>query len=568
MKKIKVLLSIFLCLVMVLSVFACNKDDAASKDLNNAQNGTQGGTQSDTQGGTQGGTQSGSQSSTQGGAQNSSSGQGESREPKSIAVGVSFLGRFLPGTSPAESYAACDAVFDTIFYTVTATKEIVSYVLSDWYYEDNFTLIMELKPGIYFSNGDEATAEDLLFSFLSHIERGSAKTGFLGPILPNDCSVRDKYTAVMKFSDPFGFVSGVGPIYLINKSWAQSVGWDSEQWYDPVGSGPYYCAEYVTDDHITLKLRDDYWNKDNENFVVDEWVIKAFPDQATMFMELEVGSISLCEVSSADYSRFLRDGGSDITCMPLNMGVNMYFAMSQLNNPIFKDKAVRQAILHAVNWDEVGQIGYGDRYIGQNSVVPKESPFYVNPGPLEYNPDKARQILADAGYQPGDISFHVYMMESPLYKNMLEALQFYCMEVGITANIEFGDVPSALAAWTTIGGTDGGFMANINGSISFDPFATMISMFTQDLTWCYMDDDTFQKVAAAAVYCTDISEQTRLYADLQKYVYEEVLFVPFASSVTSIGYRTDVFTHEQILANVYTNNFFALTNFARASSWN
>ena len=150
---------------------------------------------------------------------------------------------------------------------------------------------------------------------------------------------------------------------------------------------------------------------------------------------------------------------------------------------------------------------------------------------------------------------------------MLEAIQYYCSEVGIVADIQFGDVSSALAAWSISGGTDGGVIANGTGNAAFDPYASLGLMVTSLLPWCYIDDDTFQQKAAAAIYCSDKALQAQLYADVQHYLFDEVLGIPFASSVSSVGYRTDVFTRAQMDANILSNNYYNLFELSKASSW-
>jgi len=233
------------------------------------------------------------------------------------------------------------------------------------------------------------------------------------------------------------------------------------EWYDnPIGSGPYRVAEYVTDDHITLQARDDYWNKDAGPIAVKEWIIKYYPDPSTMYMDLELGNITLCDVSSQDYSRFAREGGDGYECVLLPAGCVTYFSIGFLDNPVFYDQRIRDAISLCAEWDQIGMMMSGDMYIEATSMVPKESPEYINPGTREYNPDKAIELLTEAGYGPDNpLKLYTFMMDSPIFKDFCESFQSYAQKVGIQCEIQYGDVSAALAKWLDpAGGIDFGLL--------------------------------------------------------------------------------------------------------------
>ena len=565
MRKVRVVLCVILAMAMVFALFACNKADTPD----NAPAGNDGGSQTNAPAGNDGGSQANAPGGNDsgGGAPAASSAD----IPKSITIGVTgSLGRFIHGSQPMSNWSACDAVYDRIFYIDGETNEVFSEVLEDFYYEDDNTLVLKLKQGVYFSNGEEATAEDLLFSFTNHIERSSVFVSRMGPVNWEQSSIVDDYTLVLKFDLPYPSVLYTIQ-YLFDKSWADEVGWDSEEWYNPVGSGPYYAAEYVADDHITLRLRDDYWNKDHQDYAVEEWIIRYFPDASTMYMELERGTISWCEVAGVDYSRFLKEGSSEpVGVNKIDMGTLTYFGMGLLDNEYWRDIEVRRAFFYGVDWEEVGIAGWGDLFESSKSpLLPRNAPLYFEPGPYEFNPELAKQILADAGYQPGQISFHFFMMDRPHYRDGLETIQYYCSQIGINVDIDFSDTTTVLTKWREIGGSDGGFMMNIDGSPAYDPVALGLLSFNNiDSTkWNYIPDETLWQMIADAVYCIDADTQRDLYNKLAQYLYDQVLIIPVSGYNVAVGYRTDVFTSEQITKNSFTNQYLWLTNLGRASAW-
>ena len=147
MKKMKKLLCLLLALAMLFALTACGgKSDGGNSD-----------------------------GKADGGSQENKFNPGPKGDEKiTLRIGTTgYLGRFLSGLAPEESHSACNAVFDSIFRVDPWTKQIKSDVLDDWYWEDEHHFIMKLHDGVYFSNGQKATSEDLLFSYQNHEERGS-----------------------------------------------------------------------------------------------------------------------------------------------------------------------------------------------------------------------------------------------------------------------------------------------------------------------------------------------------------------------------------------------------------
>ena len=490
------------------------------------------------------------------------------KAPESITIGRSGgLGRFLAGISPAENFTACDAVFDSVFRTDPKTKQIFSDILESWKWVDDTTFVMKMKQNIVFSNGDPATADDLVFSYANHKERGSNYLNSFGLIL-DQCVATDKYTATFKFQKPYSaFTNQI--IYLVDKAWSKKVGWDSQEWYKPVGSGPYKCTEYVSDDHLTLVARDDYWNKDAGPIAVKKWIIKNYPDSATMYMDFETGNIKYCEVSAADYSRFVKDGGKGYKDILLPIGVNLFLNYGFLDNPIMKNQKLREAIAYGCNWKDMGKLALGDMYVPAKSLVPENSPEFFNPGEVKFDQAKAKQLLTEAGYSAGQLKLKTFTMQADIYKNLCESFQFYAQQIGIDVSIQYGDVSTAIAKWVDpAGGIDFGFFWCVQGS----PAGSMrIGLWNANdkhgVTWCYIDDDDFQKLFTDLVYTTDKDKSLKSAKAIQQLSFDRTLMVPIAEMSTAIGYRTDVFNEQQAKDYFVSNGNYQISRLGLASAW-
>ena len=549
MKKARIILCMLLALVMMFTLFACNKStqtDASPSASNAAPSAS-------------------SATNTPAGAEPASAAPAVTK-PSTISIGTSgWLGRFLDGGQPAQNIAACSAVYDSLFLIDADTKEPYSNILSEFKYLDDLTFVMTLKPGITFTNGDTATADDLLYSLTNHFDRGDINVSWLGSLdLPN-CTSDGKYTVTLKWKEPWGPGIYGTTLYLFDKAWCEKTGWDSQDWYgNPNGSGPYKVTEYVTDDHLTLELKDNYWNAANEKFSVQKWVIKYYPDASTMYMALEKGDIAMCAVTNnSDYQRWVSEGNKDLGMKIALTGDNYNFFVGPNNNPIFKDKAVREALAYGVDWAAIGKMMMGDLYSAPTSILAEDSPYYKNVGAYSYDPEKAKQILADAGYKAGDLKIHDYEMSAPANKNLAEAFQFYCQELGIQVDIEFGDVTSALTVWMGDGGSDVGWFSNIFGIPDREPHKALGNFYIRGFTWQMSDDQKVVDMCLKALKTMDKDERIKLYQEIQQYSYDNFLIFPVYASTAVVGYRTEVFTAAEIDQNIYSSNNFDLAGLSK-----
>ena len=486
-----------------------------------------------------------------------------------ITIGMDYTGGFQTGVYPAECDAGCSLVFDLVFKINPNTKEVCSDILEDWYFEDETTLIMKMKDNIYFSNGEKATAEDLLYSYTSHVDRQSAYTAEYNIDYENSTCL-DELTVSMKFTKFYSAFFSSYLIYLYDKSWCEEVGWDSTDWYSPIGSGAYTCTEYVPDDHMTFVARDDYWNKDADPVAVRQWIIKIYSDDATMTMDMEVGNLAFCSLGSTDYKRFLENGGSGYDVYSADAGVTINFDYGFLENDCWYDKNVRKAFAIGIPWEELAQVSLGASYKPATSMVTEASPEYTYIGSYEYDPETAKQLLAEAGYDESNpLTLHTIMMETPFYSSSCEAFQYYCSQLGVEFNYDLHDVSTAVMDWMTPGaGCDLGFY--------YDNFGSTQAMLVRTIdwannpfgsTWTYIDDAHFGELYDKMAYATDDETRIETSKELQKYIYDEYLCVPYAELTYQMAYRTAIFTADQIKLACANKEYYNLANISFASAW-
>lgn len=468
----------------------------------------------------------------------------ESSFDGTLRVGISdSLGNFLKGSSMGENYLGNFLVYDCIFYHDTETKEVYSDVLEDWYYEDDLTFVMKLKDNVYFSNGDQATAEDVLFSFTNYAERNAMTASIFATIDAAACYCEDDMTAVVKFTTPWGpGVTTVDPP-LFNKSWCEEVGWDSEDWMnDPCGSGPYKVTEYVTDSHATLTLRDDYWGDESTyNPAIKTVTINYYPEISTLFIDLQTGALDLAlNIAEADYARGL-DGIDGITVDRISTFEVEFLCMDE-KNEFLSNENVRKAIAHGVDWSVVADAGFGTLCDPATSIINSRNPYYKEQEGFAYDPELAKEYLDASGFKPEDISFTFVAMADADQQNMAEAMQFYLSELGITLNLEFYDFGTALQTWMSEGGTDFNFQESATGSPSAETYISLNALMQGYTPFAVtsVEDATFNELASAEMGTINTDERMDYAHQLQDYNQEHCLVIPMLEGYYAYAYNSSV----------------------------
>src|SRR5262245_24535647 len=205
---------------------------------------------------------------------------------------------------------------------------------------------------------------------------------------------------------------------------------------NPVGTGPFKFVEWARGDHITLAANDAYWGGRPR---IDQAIIRVITDNAARFFELQAGNIDMMEFPNPDDVK-VAQGMSDLQVLfrpSLNVA---YVDFNQFQKP-FDDVRVRQALSEAIN-----RQGIVDALYGGTGVVAKEM---LAPGMLgynediqaiPYNPEHARQLLADAGLAGGFTTDFWYMpVDRPYYPNPQAIAQVVCNDwaaIGVKCNLK------------------------------------------------------------------------------------------------------------------------------------
>ncbi|OQY29239.1 MAG: hypothetical protein B6244_04410 [Candidatus Cloacimonetes bacterium 4572_55] len=319
-----------------------------------------------------------------------------------------------------------------------------------------------LKRGVVFSNGQRLTANDVRFSFerlllespsswvlerlvgatefvssirdSSEMEQSQEDSVFVNKKRVRISGIRviDSYTIELKIQEPFApFLSllALPQTYIISKDAVER--WGEDYGQNPVGTGPFTLKKWQPDYYLLFERNPLYFGEKPKVESVEFRIIK---EELTALAEFELGNLSFLPIPDAEYQRIISDTKRSSHIVSRNM-LNSYGLNLNCGKPPFDNVLVRQALNHAIDRQTILERLLNGRGTLAHGVIPPGLGAYNSSAKgYEYNPEKAKELLRQAGY-PDGFSFDIWQSTEKSALSICEAFQGYLQEVGIEASI-------------------------------------------------------------------------------------------------------------------------------------
>ena len=459
-------------------------------------------------------------------------------DEKVLRVGTTETGGGFDPTVNTSTYLGLNLVYESLFKIDQQTGELVPYLVEDYYFEDEVTLVMTLKDGVTFSNGEPLTGEDVIYSLRRYVDEGTMLATYFAYFDFDASTVSDDgLTVTLKYTEPYGAAQAFLTKAIECKKNDEGLTPEDTSWWDaPVGTGPYEVVENVSGSHTTYALRDDYWGEEPDADIIE---ITYYSDQTTMFIDFENGAIDVAlNLATSDYSR-LENGEMDNVVYGLcSQNATQMVCFNMESVPAFQDIRVREAFAHAIDYEAVTDAAYEGLGMVATSTLGVNTNFYYNVGTYEYDPELAISLLEEAGYGDG-LELNVVITSSAANTKLLEAMQAYLADVGITLNFQSYDVPTAVGYFRE-GGTDFQLQTVNGGNEQCEPHLAYSAMYPDSIFPCVrIDDAELQELLNAALYSTDDAVREENYRAVQQWLYDNYMAIPICESATAYVYNTD-----------------------------
>lgn len=351
------------------------------------------------------------------------------------------------------------------------------WLLEDYSYDvDAMTYTFHVRKGVTFSDGTVLDAEAVKWNLDHYLEVGAKVQALLSSI--DSVEVVDEYTVQLNLNKwssilPYAFSRECG--YMFSPTYFKEKG---EEYCkeNPCGTGPFVLTEWNQDVSKTFAARDDYWGGDVKLDGI-EYII--YTDALVAAAALQSNEIDAYLALDAETADALKAVGHEIkTCAVKSHSYLLCFnSLNKSGNDPTGDLLVRQAICHAIDTEALVNAVWGDYGEARNQFGVGKHYYSDTVKGYDYNPEKAKELLAEAGY-PNGFEISLKTEDTSALKNAATIIQAYLAEVGIQANLTIlsgADANSAEAGWG-----DGMWLHGSSVYVSVP--MQMASMFRQNLS--------------------------------------------------------------------------------------
>src|SRR6185503_8753367 len=347
------------------------------------------------------------------------------------ALHVTLAAKWL---DPAETeafntpYMVLYAVHDALVRPMPAGLMTPSLAESWSESKDHLVYTFNLRKNARFHNGDPVTAEDVKFSFERY--RGASATLLKAKVKEVQAVSPTQVRIVLKEPWPdfmtFYGTTATGAGWIVPKKYVEKVG-DDGFLKAPIGAGPYKVVSLKPGVELVLEAFDGYWRKAP---AVKRLVMRSITDEATRAAALRAGEVDIAYLLTGPTAEAIQKTAGYKLVAPLLSGAFWLELPDQWDpKSPWADRRVRLAASHAIDRAAVNRaetLGFS-RLTG--SIVPRIFQFAVPYDPPAYDPDRAKKLLAEAGYPNGFDGGEFYPF--PPYTSMGEAIQGNFLAVGI-----------------------------------------------------------------------------------------------------------------------------------------
>lgn len=292
---------------------------------------------------------------------------------------------------------------------------------------DDNTLQIKLRDNVKFSDGTPMTAEDVKFTFDMGLESpvSGNLTGLTGTEIVDDTTVNMKMEA---YSNDFLMSLTYIPFGIQSKK-AYDSGMDRPYL---VGTGQYVFDEWVEGEYSTYVLNANYWGDDPG--VSDRITFKPFLEASSRVIALQNGEIDVCIDPPINELQYLEED-ENITVIEKAGTRLFYFGFNCKKGP-WDNQTLRQAVACAIDRDAVLQAAVYGKGTPQTTVLNRGLwGFYDDMEGFDYDVERAKKLMSDAGYPNGGITTSLTIANSSPYINIAQVIQANLKEIGIEVTI-------------------------------------------------------------------------------------------------------------------------------------
>lgn len=439
----------------------------------------------------------------------------------------------LKGTD-SYSYYVLNLIYDPLFQVGPDLKPVGQLVeLTET--PDDTTYIFHLRKGVTFHDGQPLTAEDVKYTYdyILNPDNGYANRALYSPI--ESIEVIDEHTVKFTTSQPYAPLTTFLTVGIVPKHIDEA---DPDALSNhPIGTGPYEFVSWQPQDRLVLKANENWWVEGEPK--IRDVTFMPMTEATTRLAALETGTIDIADNVPAAQVSSLQSKGLGV----FNSDPNGYyfFAFNQ-SRPPFDNKLVREAFTLAINRDEIVDfVWYGLNETANSPIISTSWAYEPNVTKHPYDPERAKQLLAEAGY-PDGVTVQLLMQADDITRRYVEPMQQQWAEAGIKLELVqkewgafFQDVLAAdfeLLAMTWLG--------------QDDPDRGVYRQFHSSMhapnghNWIFYTNPRVDELLDEGRATLDQQRRAEIYREVQRHVTEDFAYLYLADYRKALAYGPNV----------------------------
>jgi len=371
---------------------------------------------------------------------------------------------------------------------------------------NDLTWEVKLREGVKFHNGEDFDAESVKFSIERIIDPATKSPQLPSLSAIDRVEIIDPHTVHIITKTPYPVLPGRLTLAMVPPRYIREQG---EQYFaeHPVGTGPYTFVSWTKDEAIVLAANDAYWRGSP---AIKQVTFRPIPENATRLAELQTGAVDLI-VNVPPHQAADLDAGADTKVVKTPSGRFIFLQLAADSDGPLADPRVRQALNCAIDVPGIiDSILAGNGYRSTQPLTSLDFGFNPDLAGYAYNPERARQLLAEAGYPDGltldlDVPNGRYVMD----KEVAQAVAGQLAAVGVDVNLnvnEWGMHISKILEHKMTGAFLIGW-----GTTLFDADATLFPLFRSGQRNSYYGDPETDCLLDAGRATLDSAARADLY---------------------------------------------------------
>ena len=454
-----------------------------------------------------------------------------------------------------ESFKVAENIYDTLVQFGDMDTEVHPSLASDWEVsEDGLQYTFTLEEDVSFHDGTPFNADAVVYNFERWMNPKEDQAepfafyrsmfgGFKGEEghIIKDVKAIDEYTVQIDLKRPQApFLKNLSmtPFSIASPKALK----EGDYGQNPVGTGPFVFKEWKRNDKIVLEKNKDYWVDGYPK--LEQVIFKSIPDNAARLNALKTGEIDMMDgVMPSDVPQI--EENADLTTFTrpsMNIG---YLGLNVTRGPL-QDKKVRQALNHAVDKEAIIEAFYqGQAEPAKNPIPPSIQGYNDDISAYEYDLDKARSLLEEAGYADG---FEMELWAMPVSRpympdgqKVAEAIQSSFKEIGVETTIKTyewatyvekvigGEADSFLLGWTAQ-----------NGDADNVLYTLLDKEMVGSSNSSRYESEELHNLLVEAQSTVDEEKRNKLYKQALEVIHEDAPWIPLVHSTPVVAGKDNI----------------------------